>query len=261
LSGERAGSFEPDEVALVTGAASGIGAAVAVRFLAAGLSVIGVDKSPPPPDLAGDSVDWVQGDVASKETWEAVSELIAGGSRRAPGVAVMNAAIMRVGDVLSLDIEDWNAVLQTNVVGSAMGIKTVLPAMISRGKGSIVTVASVDGLFAEQKAACYCASKGALIQLTKATAVDFAHAGVRANCVCPGTTDTPFFRSHVALAPDPQALLAERAARNPIGRILEPDEVAAAVEFLAGSMSKGMTGAVVVVDGGLTASFDHRGSG
>jgi NAD(P)-dependent dehydrogenase (short-subunit alcohol dehydrogenase family) len=133
--------------------------------------------------------------------------------------------------------------------------------MMGRHGGTIVTVASVDGLLAEQGAASYCASKAALIQLSRATAVDFAHRGVRVNCVCPGTTDTPMFRWHLARSHDPPAQLAERSARNPLGRILDPEEVASAVEFLAGPSSSGITGAVLTVDAGLTASYDFRQPG
>jgi NAD(P)-dependent dehydrogenase (short-subunit alcohol dehydrogenase family) len=258
MTGPIADPSVASEVALVTGAASGIGAAVTRRFLSLGYSVLGVDQAEMPPEFSSHAVNWVQGDVGSPATWAEVDRVVEATAVASPAVAVMNAATFRTGDVLGLSLADWSSVLNTNVLGAALGMKAVLPGMVSRHGGTIVTVASVDGLAAEQGAASYCASKAALIQLSKATAVDFARQGVRVNCVCPGTTDTPMFRCHLARSHDPPAMLAQRTARNPLGRLLLPDEVASAVEFLAGPSSSGITGAVLTIDAGLTASYDFR---
>ena len=130
--------------------------------------------------------------------------------------------------------------------------------MIERGRGSIVAVASVNALQAEQGLVAYNASKGALLQLIRTVAVDHARDGVRANVVCPGVTDTPLFRAHLATARDPERFRAAREQRNPLGHLLDPDDVARAVAFLAGDESSGMTGSTLIVDAGLTASFDFR---
>ena len=130
--------------------------------------------------------------------------------------------------------------------------------MIQAGGGSIVTVGSVSGLYAEQGLVAYGAAKAALIHLTKSVAVDFGRQGIRANCVCPGTTDTPLFRRHLETSDNPAAFLASRTARNPLGRILTPSEIASSIEYLAFDEASGITGAVLVVDAGLTSSFEYR---
>ena len=117
-------------------------------------------------------------------------------------------------------------------------------------------VASTAAMYAEQSLAAYSASKGALLQLIRSVAVDFARKGIRANAVCPGAIDTPFFRQHVDAAADPDAFLHRKIERHPAGRILRPDDVAEAIWFLLSEHSIGMNGACVMVDGGLTATFD-----
>jgi NAD(P)-dependent dehydrogenase (short-subunit alcohol dehydrogenase family) len=128
--------------------------------------------------------------------------------------------------------------------------------MLERGRGSIVGIASTNALYAEQALVSYNSSKGALLQLIRSVAVDHARGGVRANAVCPGAIDTPSLREHVDAAPDPQALLRQKIGRLPSGRLLDPADVARVVHFLLSDASAGMTGATVLVDGGLTATFD-----
>lgn len=129
--------------------------------------------------------------------------------------------------------------------------------MVEASGGSVVTVASVDAFMAEQGLAAYCSSKGPLQQLTKCVAMDHARQNVRANCVAPGVIDTPFFRRHLETASDPEHFLRVREQRNPPGRLLQPDEFAATVEFAALDAT-GMTGSTLTVDAGLSASFDFR---
>lgn len=242
------------DIAVVTGGASGVGAATVALLLAKDIQVVSVDREP---HQAPDGATVVQGDVSDPGTWDsalsAAHEI--GGP---PSMVVVNAARLVVGTVLDITGDDLRGVLEVNVLGAFQAIRSCLPGMISRGGGSIVTVASTDALVAEQGLAAYCASKGALLQLTRCVAIDHARQGVRANCVCPGAIDTPFFRKHVDAAPDPAAFLAEKEARHPSGRILQPHEVARTIEFLLSSASSGMNGAAVTVDGGLLASFDFN---
>lgn len=243
--------------AVVTGAASGIGAATVERFLAEGRTVVGVDLADPPADAPRD-VAWVSGDVSRPETWDRVLAVATEAFSELPEALVLNAARHVVGTILETSPEQWAGVFDVNVMGAYHGIRACLPGMQERRDGAIVTVASVDAFQAEQAFVAYCASKGALLQLTRAVALDHAREGIRANCVCPGVTDTPFFRGHLHAADDPDGWLAERVARQPLGRLLAPDDVAAVVAFLASDDASGVVGAMTVVDAGLSTGFDFR---
>lgn len=252
-------SERSDRVAVVTGAASGVGAATMRRFLEAGVACVGVDLAGPHdvggPDGAPSA--WVSGDVASEDTWKAVIERAStlGGT---PRILVLAAAQLVVGTIEELDLSTWKRLFDVNVFGAVQGIKACVPGMVSAGGGSIVTVASVDAFMAEQGLVAYCASKGALLQLTRSVALDYARQGVRANCVCPGVIDTPFFRGHLATTADPAAVLAAREERNPVGRLLDAEEVAEVVDFVARTSSGALLGASVVVDGGLSVGFEYH---
>jgi NAD(P)-dependent dehydrogenase (short-subunit alcohol dehydrogenase family) len=169
---------------------------------------------------------------------------------------VLNAAKLVVGTVLEVTAEQFRAVMEVNVIAAVKGLQATLPSMLSHGRGSIVGVASTNSLYAEQTLASYNSSKGALLQLIRSVAVDYARAGIRANAVCPGAIDTPFLREHVDIAPDPEALLRQKTGRLPSGRLLDPADVARVVHFLLSDAALGMTGASVLVDGGLTATVD-----
>ncbi len=248
--------------AIVTGSASGIGAATVERFLRRGTHVIGVDFEPEPAEVrppgTSSGLWWVRGDVGDPGTWDRVQELAKAELSVQPTVLVCCAARVAVGDILSLDHDTWTAVFRATFYGALLGMQSCVPTMVQAGGGSIVTVGSVSGLYAEQGLVAYGAAKAALIHLTKSVAVDFARHGIRANCVCPGTTDTPLFRLHLETSDDPGAFLATRAARNPIGRILTASEVASAIDYLAFDEASGITGTVLVVDAGLTSCFEYR---
>lgn len=243
---------DPTRPAVVSGAASGVGLATARRFLERGLPVVGVDLQPRPADLEGD-VRWVQGSTADPGTWAEVVD-VAGA---APGAVVLNAAVLVTGSVLELSVEDWQRQLDVNVTGPFHALRALLPGMVAAGSGSVVTIASVDAYQAEQGLAGYCSSKGALLQLTRCVAMDHARQGIRANCIAPGVIDTPFFRRHLDTAADPARFLEAREQRNPLGRLLTPDDIASTVEHVALDAT-GMTGALITVDAGLSASFDFR---
>ena len=239
---------------MVTGAASGIGAAALQRLRGNGLMVLGVDLAE---GDRNEQTEWVSGDVAAGSTWQAVEQSLERRGWQA-SVLVTAAAYVKVGTILELGGEAWARTLDVNVMGLVLAARSVLPGMIACRSGSIVVVGSIDATLAEQSMVAYCASKGAIVQIARALALDHARDGVRVNCVSPGVTDTPLFRQHLATARDPDRLLEVRQDRNPLGRLLDPDEVAATIAFLASPEASGITGANILVDAGLTAGFDFR---
>lgn len=247
----------PSRVALVTGAASGVGLAATQLLLHRGSSVIGVDLAGAPATLAADpNLAWLSGDVSEPGTWTAAVGLAEQRFGTSPGAVVLCAAKLAVGTVLSTPVDTFRAVFEVNVYGAVLGLQACLPGMIARGAGAVAVVVSVNGLLAEQDLAAYNASKGALMQLVRSAAVDHARSGVRINAVCPTTIDTPFIQGQLDSVPDPAAFRREMEQRHPLGRILRPEEVASVAVFLTTPESSGMTGASVVVDCGLTASPD-----
>jgi NAD(P)-dependent dehydrogenase (short-subunit alcohol dehydrogenase family) len=251
-----------NEVALVSGAGSGTGAATTARLRQKGIPVVGMGRraSPDvlPVDLGAAPFEWVQGDQGESAAWDRAVAIARDRFGMAPSILVVSGARLEVGTVLTLTEEEWIGTFNTNVFGVVRGLRAVLPAMIARGKGSIVTVGSIDSLFAEQGLVSYAASKGALLQLTRTVAMDHARDGIRANTVIMGVTDTPFFRRHLDTASDPERFVAIRENRQPMGHLLSADEVAAMVVFLALDDASGVTGAAIAVDGGITTSFDFR---
>jgi NAD(P)-dependent dehydrogenase (short-subunit alcohol dehydrogenase family) len=239
----------------VTGAASGIGAATVRLFVEQGTAVVGVDLAA---GESTDDVEWVEADVVDADLWPGFVELAETRFGGPPSVLVLNAATIVVGTVIGVSEDDWRRVFDVNLLAAVRALRACLPPMIERGRGSVVAVASVNALQAEQGLVAYNSSKAALLQLIRTVAIDHAREGVRANVVCPGVTDTPLFRAHLATASDPVRFRQVREQRNPLGRLLDPAEVARTIVFLAGDESAGMTGSVLVVDAGLTASFDYR---
>lgn len=246
------------ECAIVTGASSGVGAATVEKFRSRGVDVIGIDVAESS-ELVGHKegrYDHLIGDAGEADTWaEAVArcdELYGG----APSIVVFNAARLVMGSVVSLEEQDWQDVFHVNVFGPARALKILIPAMAAAGGGSIVFVNSSVGLFAEQNLAAYCTSKGAGLQLMRSVAADHARQGIRANAVCPGAIETPFFMQHVDASPDPRDFLRSKSERHPSGVLMQPEQVASVVDFLASPMATGVTGVALPVDGGLTSVFD-----
>jgi len=242
------------KTAVVTGAASGIGAATVQHLVRDGYDVLGVDLAK---GATSERVEFVQGSVAANETWDRVEAVLKERGWK-PSALVLSAAYLAVGTVLTLDEEQWERTFEVNLLGLVKPLRRLLPGMIARGGGSIVTLGSIDSYMAEQGLISYCSSKGAILQFTKTLAMDHARQGIRANCVCPGVTDTPFFRRHLETASNPNRFLSIREQRNPLGRLLNPDEIATTIAFLVSDAASGITGAQIVVDAGLTAGFDFR---
>lgn len=238
--------------ALVTGAAAGIGRAITERLLAEGASVVGLDVSPAPDDLAHPELRMIVGSVTEEEE---VRGAIATAARSRGGLDVMvnNAAIQLERTIAETSTEDFDRLVAVNLRGTFIGIREAAAAMGERG-GSIVNLGSVLGTTGDPLLGAYCATKGGVINLTRAAAVTYGRRGIRINAVCPGAVATPLTTRIWDMADDPAAARREMEVLYPLGRIVEPEEVAAAVAFLACDMASAITGTTITVDCGLTAA-------
>lgn len=233
---------------VVTGAGSGIGYAAAELFRAEGARVLAVDLAQDGP--AG--TESLRADVAVEDdVRDVVAHALATTGRL--DVLCNNAGIGSTSDAATCSADEWDRVFAVNARGVFLGTKHALPAMLAAGRGAIVNTASVAGLVGLRDRAAYCASKGAVIAFTRQVAVQYAGTGVRCNCVCPGTVDSPWVERLLAQAPDPAERRRELVARQPVGRLGEPDEIARAIAYLASDDADFVTGSALVVDGGLTA--------
>jgi len=236
------------KVALVTGAASGIGAACATRFAAEGAVVAGLDLAAAPP--ASPTSGWWTVDVRDEAAIErAVAEIVDQLTRI--DVLVNAAGVLSIGAADTMEREEWDRVLGVNLTGTWLVSKHVVGRMVERRAGSIVNLASVEGLIGFSGQTAYNVSKGGVVLLTRNMATDFGPAGVRVNCLCPGLIDTPL----TAILRDPAfARVRDRFVEwHLLGRAGQPEEVAAAALFLASDDASFVHGAALTVDGGLTA--------
>ncbi len=249
-----------DKVAVVTGAATGIGGATAVAFGKEGAKVVLADVNESELgerlaeiEAAGGSGIIVVADVtqaadARRAVTEAVTEF--GGI----DLLVASAGIQTYGTVVTTDEDTWDRTLAVNAKGVYLAAKYCIPEMAKRGGGAIVTVASVQGLFSQPNVAAYSASKGAVIAMTRTMAIDHAGDNIRANSLCPGSVDTPMLRASAKLfsPDDPDGALNEWGGLHTLGRIAQPEEMAQVALFLCSDAASFVTGAAIVADGGLT---------
>jgi NAD(P)-dependent dehydrogenase (short-subunit alcohol dehydrogenase family) len=244
------------KVALVTGAASGIGRGIALRLAEMGAVDVILDinekkgfEAAAEISARGGTAEFMKCDVRSNEDCHsAASESI----RKFGKIDILcnNAGIVIRKDCVELKEEEWDQALAVTLKGAYLLSHHVIPHMIRSGGGSIINIGSGWSLKGGPKAVSYCAAKGGLLNLTRAMAIDHGRHGIRVNCVCPGDVDTPLLRGECAqLGEDMEQFMKEAAAR-PIARIGTPEDVANAVLFLASDMSKWVTGAHLVVDGG-----------
>jgi NAD(P)-dependent dehydrogenase (short-subunit alcohol dehydrogenase family) len=241
-------------VAVVTGAASGVGRATSELFRQRGAHVVAVDVAPTVHDLAAgdDGIAAVEGDAAEAATAEqAVATALERWQR--VDILVNNAAMILWKSIVETTDEEWDRLLAVNVRSAFVHCRAVIPRMIEQGGGAIVSTASISGLVGLSGQAAYCTSKGALVQLTRQLAVEYGSQGIRVNAVAPGAIDTPFLRTFVDAQPDPAALEAAIAASHPLGRLSTPEEIARTIVFLASDEASFVTGAIFSVDGGFTA--------
>jgi meso-butanediol dehydrogenase / (S,S)-butanediol dehydrogenase / diacetyl reductase len=246
-----------DRVAIVTGAASGIGQAIAMRAAREGASVVVADiaaehgqATVAEIEQMGSQAMFVEADVASaQDTQRAVAATLAAYGRI--DVLVNNAAIGGGDDILDTDEATWDRVVAVVLKSVYLCSRAALPSMLEQRRGAIVNISSVNGLYGLGEEA-YSAAKAGVINLTQNLAIRYAERGVRVNVICPGTVRTPIWQTRVDRAPD---IFDRLQAWYPVGRVGEPDDIAAAAVFLASDEASFINGAVLPVDGGLTAGL------
>ena len=245
-----------NKVALISGGARGMGAAEARMFAREGAKVVigdvldaeGTRVAAEIAESGGDAL-FVHLDVTHEEDWRsAIGAATSSFSKL--DILVNNAGIWRRGRVEDTTVEDWDMILDVNAKGVFLGTKLAIPEMRKAGGGSIINISSTAGLVGGPRSSAYTASKGAVRLFTKATAVQYAQQGIRANSIHPGPIDTPMIQQvwHGEEQSREAAL-----ARTPLGRIGTPDDIAYGVLFLASDESSFMTGSELVIDGGSTA--------
>jgi 3-oxoacyl-[acyl-carrier protein] reductase len=258
------------KVALITGAGSGLGLATGLRLAKEGAAIVcadldaaGAGDAAARIEAAGGAAFAAAVDVTDADSLGRAVRLAA--ERLGPvDILHANAGVPGEGTALDTPVELWQRVLAVNLTGVWLAIRAVLPAMLDRGRGAIVATASVAALAGVPGIAAYSAAKGGVVALTRQVAIDYAARGIRANAICPGTIPTPLVeRAYLERSEGDrskaEALLEERGRGHPLGRLGRPEDVAGLVAFLASDDAAWITGAVYVVDGGITAAMQPRG--
>jgi NAD(P)-dependent dehydrogenase (short-subunit alcohol dehydrogenase family) len=248
------------KVAIITGATEGIGKAISLLFAKEGAKITMVGRDEAKGKAAFENVResgeaiYFKADVSnSAQVRDMVEETV----RRYGHIDVLvnNAAISPVGNIVDTSEETWDYVIDVNLKGVFLCSKYVIPHMTKNGGGVIINIGSVNSFMAMQNEAVYDTSKGGVLMLTKAIALDFAKVNIRANCICPGAIETPSVRAWFDSTPDPRKMRESIAAKHPVGRIGKPEEVARVALFLATDSASFVTGAAIPVDGGLLSGW------
>lgn len=247
---------------LVTGAANGIGRAAAMHFARAGARVALMDRDCHALEAAVAEAGRLRQDAetmalpADVSRSAEVSRAVETAIERfgAIDVLVNNAAIHFARGIDEYTDEEWNEILSVNLSGAFYTIRAALPALrVSRG--AIVIVSSMTALVGQDRGAAYVASKGALVSMTKALALELAPDGIRVNCVCPAGVDTPLMHAWAATLPDPEGVLRGQAEMHLLNRLATPDEIAETIAFLASPAASFITGVILPVEGGATLGY------
>lgn len=242
--------------AIVTGAGNGIGREISLRLASEGARVMLADIDEEAASAVANEIDGEtlvhKTDVTSEPEVEA---LVARVVDRWGGLDVMinNAGVGIAADAPGTALDDWQFVMDVSLKGTFLGIKYAVPAMRLSGGGSIVNMSSIAALVGLKDRAAYCAAKGGVLALTRAAAIDHVEEGIRVNCIAPGTVETPWVDRITAGYDDPVAAKATMQARQPHGRFVQPEEIAAMAAYLASEEAGSVIGACMVVDGGMTA--------
>lgn len=245
--------------ALVTGAGSGIGEAIARVFASAGAHVVVADVNEDTGNQTASTIksergaaEYRQLDVGDEARCRSLAAEVLERHGRLD-VLVNNAGVGHVGTILQTESNDLDRLYRVNVRGVFHLCKAFLPSMIQAGRGNIINLASIGGILAVRDRLAYCATKFAVVGLSKSIALDHAKQGIRCNCLCPGRVETPFVTARLQEYPDPEAAYREMASTQALERMAKPLEIAHAALYLASDESAFVTGASFHIDGGWSA--------
>jgi NAD(P)-dependent dehydrogenase (short-subunit alcohol dehydrogenase family) len=251
------------KVAIVTGGASGIGRASAILFAKEGAKVgvadvneIGGEETVAVIAAAGGDAFFQRVNVADEDDVRNVvnATVVRWGNL---DILFNNAGVVLVKALVDMSGDEWDRVMSINVKAAFLMTKYAVPHMKSGGGGAILNTGSIASFTGQMNTPAYSASKGAIALLTKSLALDFGRDGIRVNCICPGITDTPMLREHLGYGAEGEARIHARLSRVPTGEILSPEDVARAALYLVSDESRGISGILHVVDGGLLAAAEY----
>jgi NAD(P)-dependent dehydrogenase (short-subunit alcohol dehydrogenase family) len=242
--------------AIVTGAGSGIGRAIAHRLAAEGAQVMVADIDAEAAEkVAGELGPPAFSQVVDVTSEESTAAMVARAREAWDGLDVLvnNAGVGIAATTPDTEESDWRRVLDVCLTGTFFGMKHGIPLLRASGGGSIINMSSIAALVGLPDRAAYSAAKGAILSLTRAAAIDHVEEGIRVNCIAPGTVDTPWVQRITSGYDDPAAARAAMEARQPHGRLVTPEEIAAMAAYLASDEALSVIGAAMIVDGGMTA--------
>ncbi len=250
----------PGKVIIVTGAASGIGEAIVKEFLQSdSLGLVAVDISPDFQDVFvqekkkyGQKLQIITGDVSQESTAKLFTKTAIEHFGRID-IMINNAAISVVKSVIEHTPDEWDKVMNVNVKSIYWSARCVVPIMRKQGGGLILNSGSISGIVGISTQGAYAPSKGAVIQMTRQMAIEFAKENIRVNAICPGTVDTPLVRKSARASGDPEGYLRMLEEGHPLGRIASAEEIAKFYLFMASDDAQFFTGSILMVDGGFTA--------
>ena len=245
-----------NKVALITGGGTGIGAGIAHMFAREGAQVVVCGRREDPLKKVVDEIDQSGGEaiycVADISSQEQIREMIETVTMKFGSIDILvnNAGVFIPDDVTSTSEQEWDRVMDTDAKGVYLMSKAVLPDMIKKGTGKIVNIASIAGLIGFEKSAAYCAAKGAVVNLTREMALDYAPKGICVNAIAPGVIDTDMTKAFLSNEQAKQGFL----SKTPVGRVGTPEDIAHGAVYLASDESNFVVGQTLVIDGGWTIS-------